>query len=117
MLDETLSQLRFFELFPAALEEINENFGDIYLLGDNKTKQLVKGFLIETYQNFVETIKKIDSALSFMSNSVDYKELKKSTEKLKEFLEKYKEIFIAAGIANEDEIKDKEITLSKFLTH
>lgn len=124
MTPEVLNQVQFFELFLVALKEIEENFSDLYLLGDNKTRDLVRGFLIEVYKNFVKTTEKIDSALSFINNSVDYEELIKTTEKLKEFIKSYKEIFIAAGIAEEDELNkkftllvEKSEILNKFLTH
>ena len=122
-MDKISNRLQFFESFPAVMQQFKESFGD-ELPDDNHIKELVKGFLIEAYQNLTQTIEKIESALPFMSNSVDYNFLKETTEKIKDFLEKYKGIFIAAGIADEEELRnkililrEKEIMIKKFLTH
>ena len=107
MADGILKQLQFFEPLRVSQGENEENFENIYLLNDSKTKERVKSFLLEAYLNFLETITKIESALPFSSNSVDYKELKEIAERLKEFMKRYKEIFMAAGVAKEKEVNDK----------
>ena len=77
-------------------------------------RYFIEGFIKQTYENSVGVIKEIEQTLH--SNSVDYKTLTDRVETIKKFLEKFKKIFIAIGI-KEEEIKEKQVALNKFLTH
>lgn len=117
-------ELNFIDSVPIVLQEIKKSFGEVDIFEDNFAKELVKDFLTGVYKNFEDTIKKIESTLDFTSNRVDYNTLKDVAEKLKEFIEKNKKIFIAAGIMREDEVnkkvmilEEKKAMLNKFLTH
>lgn len=83
---------------------------------DNELKRLLKKFIKEIYQNHTETIDLINEISSYVSARDCYKKIMGRAKIMENFLDEFDWIFIASGVTNEKEIKQRKQIVVNFLS-
>lgn len=100
------------EIIEKGIEGIGRDDPDFFK--EDEVKKFLKGFLEEIYKNITETIQEMERIQPFVASSVDYRTMEKLVGKLKSLLDKYKNLFIIAGVTEED-IRQKQIQTMNFI--
>lgn len=115
-IDELLVQFDKMERFSMALNDVFKSFGlDKKPEIDDGLKSFLIEFLRQTYQNHTETIGLINKISSFVSVSDYHREIMKRAKIMEKFLDDFGWIFIASGVTNEKEIKQRKDIVANFV--
>lgn len=115
MFEKLLRRFDDIEKFSLAMNDVSESLElDKKPTIDDDLKNFLKDFLMEIYRSHTETINLINQISSYVSVNEYYKKITEKAEIMEKFLDKYKEIFIAAGITDEYEITKRKKIISDF---
>lgn len=101
------------EIIEKGIEGIGRDDPDFFK--EDEAKKFLKCFLEEIYKHITETIQELEKTQPFVASSVDYRVVERLVEKLKNLLDKYKNLFILAGVVTEEDVKQKQIHMMKFI--
>lgn len=115
MVKDLLNRLEIVEQSLVALQEVSKTLclNEKPELDDD-IQNFLKNFLSEIYKNHTETIDLINQISPYVSVSDYYRKITDRAKIMKEFLDRYGWIFVAAGLTDENEIKQKKEAVSKF---